>query len=72
MVALILLIVILGVLIFVHELGHFMTAKNRGAYVYEFALGMGPKIFSFKRKKEKKDPTEYSLRLFPIKSGRDV
>lgn len=65
MVALILLIVILGVLIFVHELGHFMTAKNRGAYVYEFSLGMGPKLFSFKRKKSK-DPTVYSLRLFPI------
>lgn len=66
MVALILLIVILGILIFVHELGHYLTAKNRGAYVYEFSLGMGPKIFSFKRKKESKDPTEYSLRAFPI------
>lgn len=66
MVTLILLILILGVLIFVHELGHFITAKNRGAYVYEFALGMGPQIFSFKRKKEKNDPTVYSLRLFPI------
>ncbi len=65
MIALILLIVILGVLIFVHEMGHFLTAKNRGAYVYEFSLGMGPKIFGFKRK-NKKDPTEYSLRLFPI------
>lgn len=65
MIALILLIIILGVLIFVHELGHYITAKNRGAYVYEFALGMGPKIFSFKRK-GKNDPTEYSLRLFPI------
>lgn len=66
MVALILLIVILGILIFVHELGHFVTAKNRGAYVYEFSLGMGPKLFSFKRKKETGDPTEYSLRAFPI------
>lgn len=66
MIAFILLIVILGILIFVHELGHFLTAKNRGAYVYEFSLGMGPKIWSFKRKKETKDPTEYSLRLFPI------
>ncbi len=65
MIAFILLILILGILIFVHELGHFLTAKNRGAYVYEFALGMGPKIFSFKRK-NKKDPTLYSLRLFPI------
>lgn len=66
MLALILLIVILGILIFVHELGHYMTAKNRGAYVYEFALGMGPKIFSFKRKKESGDPTIYSFRAFPI------
>lgn len=66
MVALILLILILGLLIFVHELGHYLTAKNRGAYVYEFSLGMGPKLFSFKRKKETKDPTEYSLRAFPI------
>ena len=63
MLALILLIVILGVLIFVHEFGHFITAKKCGAHVYEFALGMGPKIFGFKRKG---DPTQYSLRLFPI------
>lgn len=63
MLALILLIVILGVLIFVHEFGHFITAKKCGAHVYEFALGMGPKIFGFKRKN---DPTQYSLRLFPI------
>lgn len=66
MVAFIILILMLGLLIFVHEFGHYITAKNRGAYVYEFALGMGPKIFSFKRKKEAKDPTIYSLRLFPI------
>ena len=65
MLALILLILILGFLIFVHELGHYITAKNRGAYVYEFAIGMGPKIFSFKRKNSK-DPTIYSLRIFPI------
>lgn len=66
MITLILLILILGFLIFVHELGHFITAKKAGAYVYEFAIGMGPQIFSFKRKKEKNDPTIYSLRLFPI------
>lgn len=64
-VALILLILILSVLIFLHELGHFITAKKSGAYVYEFAIGMGPKLFSFKRK-NKNDPTEYSLRAFPI------
>ena len=63
MLTLIVLIVILGVLIFVHEFGHFITAKKNGAYVYEFALGMGPKIWGFKRKN---DPTQYSLRLFPI------
>lgn len=65
-VALILLIVILSVLIFLHEFGHYITAKKTGAYVYEFAIGMGPKLWSFKRKKEKNDPTEYSIRLFPI------
>ena len=65
MLALVLLIVVLGVLIFLHEFGHYITSKKFGAYVYEFSIGMGPKIFSFKRKK-KNDPTEYSLRLFPI------
>lgn len=65
MLSVIYLILILGVLIFVHEFGHFIAAKKIGVYVSEFALGMGPKIYSFKRK-NKKDPTEYSLRLFPI------
>lgn len=59
------LIIMLGILIFVHELGHFIMAKKNGVYVYEFALGMGPKIFSFTRK-NKNDPTIYSLRAFPI------
>lgn len=63
MVALILLILILGILIFVHEFGHFIVAKKSGVHVYEFALGMGPQIFKFKRKN---DPTIYSLRLLPI------
>lgn len=65
MLTLIYLILILGVLIFVHEFGHFIAAKACKVYVSEFALGMGPKIFSFKRK-NKNDPTVYSLRLFPI------
>ena len=59
----IILILMLGLLIFVHEFGHFLAAKKIGVYVSEFALGMGPKIFSFKRKN---DPTVYSLRLLPI------
>src|SRR5574344_880480 len=59
------LILILVLLIFLHELGHFIATKLIEVYAYEFALGMGPKIFSFKRKKHN-DPTVYSLRLFPI------
>ena len=58
---LLLFIVILGVIILVHEAGHFMWAKLRGVYVYEFALGMGPKICGFK-----KGETEYNLRAIPI------
>lgn len=57
------LLLILTVLIFVHELGHFIIAKKCGVHVYEFALGMGPKVLGFKRKN---DPTEYNLRAFPI------
>ena len=44
----VILILMLGLLIFVHEFGHFIAAKKIGVYVSEFALGMGPKIFSFK------------------------
>ena len=65
MLSIIYLILILGVLVFVHEFGHFIAAKKIGVYVSEFAIGMGPKIYSFKRK-NKKDPTLYSIRLFPI------
>lgn len=60
---LIILILMLGILIFVHEFGHFIVAKKCGVHVEEFALGMGPRLFKFKRKN---DETEYSLRLFPI------
>lgn len=56
-------ILILGVIIFIHELGHFLLAKKAGIYVFEFAIGMGPKIFS---KKSKKSETEYSIRLIPL------
>lgn len=60
---LLILIIILGVLIFVHEFGHFIVAKKAGVFVEEFALGMGPQIFKWKRKN---DPTTYSIRLLPI------
>ncbi len=55
------IILILGVVIFVHELGHLIACKLTKVYVEEFALGMGPKLFS-----RKIGETEYSLRAFPI------
>ena len=54
---------VLGITVFIHEFGHFIFAKKAGVYVYEFSIGMGPKLFSFKRKN---DETAYSIRLFPI------
>lgn len=57
------LLLILSVLIFVHEFGHYITGKMCGVHIYEFALGMGPKVLGFKRKN---DPTEYTLRALPI------
>ena len=45
-------IIILGVIIFIHELGHFISAKKSGIYVYEFSLGMGPRILKFNRKND--------------------
>lgn len=54
-------ILIFGILIAVHELGHFMAAKTMGVRVNEFAIGMGPAIL----KKQGKE-TQYSLRLLPI------
>lgn len=59
-------LIIIGILlfeliIFSHEFGHFITAKLSGVKVNEFALGMGPKLFGFK-----KGETQYTLRLFPI------
>lgn len=62
-ITLLILIIILGIIVFIHELGHFIASKRVGVYVHEFALGMGPKIFSFKRKN---DETTYSLRLLPL------
>ena len=56
-------IFILGTTVFVHELGHFLFAKKFGVHVYEFSLGMGPRLFKFNRKN---DETDYCLRLFPI------
>ncbi len=62
MTSFIILVIILGTLIFIHELGHFLAAKKSGVHIYEFALGFGPKIWS----KIGKDKVVYSLRLFPV------
>ena len=56
-------ILMLGIIVFIHELGHFFWAKKSGVYCYEFSLGFGPKLFSFKRKN---DETLYCWRLIPI------
>ena len=54
-------VLIFAILIFIHEIGHFIAAKLSGVRVNEFALGMGPKIIKFQ-----KGETLYSVRAFPI------
>lgn len=54
-------ILILGIIIIIHELGHFLLAKKNGITVTEFSVGMGPRIASFV-----KNGTRYSLKLLPI------
>ena len=51
----------LGVLVFVHELGHFLAAKRVGIRVLKFQLGFNPTIISFKR-----GDTEYSIGALPL------
>ena len=63
MLSLLWFILILGAIVAVHEFGHFIFAKMFGVYVYEFSIGMGPKIFG---KKDKKGETEYCIRAIPI------
>lgn len=54
-------IVLFGVLITVHELGHFLAAKGTGMQVTEFSIGFGPKVFQ-----KQAGETLYSLRLVPL------
>ena len=54
-------VVVLGVLIFVHELGHFLVAKRSGVGVLKFSLGFGPKLVGVKR-----GETEYLLSALPL------
>ena len=58
-----LFIVFLSVLIMIHELGHLLTAKMFKVYCFEYAIGFGPKLFSFKRKNGE---TKFSLRAIPF------
>ncbi len=59
----ILTIFIFGILVLVHEGGHFLVARANGIAVEEFAVGMGPKILS---RVSKKSGIRYSLRILPI------
>jgi len=54
-------IIVLSILIIVHEYGHLVTAKALGVRVERFAIGFGPKLFSFRRK-----DTEYAICLIPL------
>ena len=58
---LIVFVLVLGIIILVHELGHFIFAKKAGILCHEFSIGMGPAITQ-KRKGE----TIYSVRAIPI------
>ena len=58
--AIILTILLFGVIIVFHELGHFLTAKLNKIKVNAFSIGFGPPIFSWNR-----GQTKYSIRIFP-------
>src|SRR2546426_12254145 len=52
---------VLGVLVFVHELGHFHVAKWLGVQVLSFSIGMGPRLFGFRR-----GGTDYRISILPL------
>lgn len=60
-VTILLYILIVGLVVMVHEVGHFIAARATGMIVEEFSLGMGPKLWSFTR-----GGVEYMIKLFPI------
>ena len=59
----IVMVFVFGILIFIHEFGHFFTARRCGVEIKEFAIGMGPTIYSWNSKKYN---TKYAIRAFPI------
>jgi len=54
-------VAVFGLLIFVHEMGHFISAKRAGVLVHEFGFGFPPRLFAFRR-----GETEYSLNAIPL------
>ena len=54
-------IIVLGLVVISHELGHFLIGRKNGIRVVEFSVGMGPTLFSFR-----KHGTKYSLKLLPL------
>ena len=60
-------IFVFGLLVFVHELGHFITAKLTGMRVDEFAIGFGPRLVSFRY-----GETVYSIRMVPLGGFNDI
>jgi len=72
-ISILIFIFILGLVVFVHEFGHFIMARRAGIFVEEFAMGMGPKLLVFRGKKKSQNPLEgqedvtlYTLRALPI------
>lgn len=61
LVNIILIVLVFGVIVCFHELGHFLMAKANKIAVTEFSIGMGPKLFSFV-----KNETRYSIRILPL------
>ena len=59
--ALFIFLLILGVIVFIHELGHFIAAKKSDVVVLEFAFGFGPKVWGYKWR-----GTEYKINLYPV------
>lgn len=61
MTAIITFIIVFGILVVVHEFGHYYAAKKSGILVREFSVGMGPKLYAYR-----KNNTTYTLRLLPL------
>src|SRR3989344_5995660 len=60
-ITLLVFLVVLGIMVFVHELGHFLIAKKNGVMVEEFAFGFRPKLWS-----KKIGETTYAINLIPL------